>query len=912
MRTQYNRKDKSAPLRRDVRILGNILGSVLVDQGGPELLEWVEVIRQLAKSMRNGENDQNVFVEKIAEIPESQRTSVIRAFSVYFQLVNIAEQNHRVRRRREYERDKTERSQRDTMSGALMHLQHAGASEEVMEQLLAKLGIELVLTAHPTEATRRTLLDKHAQIESLMERYDTIDLTPREKSRWERQLVADVVSLWQTDAIRSRKITVLDEVRNGLYYFDHVLFEVLPEIHLEMEEQLNAIYKRTDGWKVPGFLHFGSWMGGDRDGNPNVTADITFATLLLHFEMAMAKYDASLYELGRVLSQTLSVVGISNELRGKVDANSSEPYRAFIAQIRAKLANTRLAIQEQSQQHDFYREPKEFWNDVRLIADSLAQHQGQLIVENHLKPLLRQIELFGFHIAALDIRQHSGIHEEALQEIGSLIGWRVYSEMSEEQKIELLTDELRNVRPLLNPHQTLTPKTTETLKVFHTIRSAQERFGQNSVQNYLISMTAGVSDILEVLVLAKQAGLFVASGDQVLQTNLDVAPLVETIEDLRAGAAMLERLLQIPVYRNHLQARGNLQEVMLGYSDSNKDGGYLTANWELYKAQRAMIDVASRYGISIKFFHGRGGALGRGGGPIERSILAQPPEALSGMVKITEQGEVISQRYSHSGIALRSLEKAISTVITASYDAEMSSRIEQELKWAPLLEQMSQVSMDKYQSLVYGDPDFLTYFYQSSPLEEITALQIGSRPAKRNNSARIQDLRAIPWVFSWTQNRHLLPAWYGLGTAFAQVSERHPDLLQICKQMYRTWPFFRALLDNAQMALAKADMMIAKAYSALVEDEVVRKRIFAMVEAEFALTKQFILSVCEINEVLEGNPVARSITLRNPYVDPLSYLQVHLLRELRSARSNGEDHEHLVKEVLLTINGIAAGLRNTG
>ncbi|MBX5437409.1 MAG: phosphoenolpyruvate carboxylase [Alicyclobacillaceae bacterium] len=902
------------PLRRDVRILGSLLGKVILAQCGREVFDSVERVRRAAKRLRveATADSRDRFAAEISRIPPEHRAHVIHAFSLYFQLVNIAEQNHRVRRRREYERSSGSRPQRGSLRQAFLRLKEAGLTADELDKLIHQLGVELVLTAHPTEAMRRTILDKHQHIAALIERFDDPLLSARELKDVEKQLRAEITALWQTRPVRKERITVLDEVRNGLYFLDEILFDVLPAIHLEMEQQLSQVYPdRT--WQVPSFIRFGSWMGGDRDGNPNVTADITEQTLMLHFDLAIRKYDERLAALGRDLSQSLEMVAASPALLASLASPADEPYRAKVDQIRDRLQGTYRRYHGDPHPGAFYHGPEELLADLRLMEQSLLENKGADIADVKLRPLIRQVELFGFHMATLDIRQHSEVHENAIDDLFRLAGMGPYRHLPEDDKVAVLTALLDDPRPLANPFAELTPSTRETLAVFHTVREGQRRFGEACIQNYLISMTQGVSDLLEVLVLCKEAGLYGKRPDGQVFSRLNVVPLFETIGDLRAAPVIVDGLFANPAYRRHLRARGDLQEIMLGYSDSNKDGGYLAANWELYRAQKRIYEVARRHGVKLKFFHGRGGALGRGGGPVERSILAQPPEALQGKVKITEQGEVIAQRYGHPGIAMRSLESAVAAVLVASTDVQSPEMCEAERRWSEILERIADDSFRAYQSFVFGNPDFLPYFHAATPIEEIGLLNIGSRPSRRKDSPRIEELRAIPWTFSWTQNRHLLPAWFGFGEAVERAVQQDPEVLTELRQMYREWPFFRVLIDNLQMALAKADMLIAYEYTQLVSDADLARRTFRRIEEEYDRTRRIVLAVTGHADILANQPVIQqSIRLRNPYVDPLSFFQVRLLKELRRRKQAGEAYEECLQQVLHTINGIAAGLRNTG
>jgi phosphoenolpyruvate carboxylase len=918
----------NTPLRRDVRILGSLLGEVLIHQEGKELFELVEEIRLLAKRMRSDFNPEvrKEFQEKIKSIPPERRRHVIRAFAIYFQLVNIAEQNHRVRRKREYELNNT-KPQRDSMEQAVQELLAASLTEQEVRQILQDVRINLVLTAHPTEAMRRTVLDKHHSIALSALQFDQT-LTLKEKERLWQKLLADIVSLWQTDEIRTRSLTVMDEVKNGLYYFEETLFEVLPMIHMELETLLAKTYPGSR-WDLPPIITFGSWIGGDRDGNPNVTPEITYQTMLLQCELALTEYLKEVEKLEKILSLSTRQIRVTDELLRSIEQEELptqesivdtqtgfEPYRRKLHQIHNKLLATRQRLQSSDTQGQClcYYSPNELLTDLEIIDRSLRTHHAEIIADTALRPFLWKVRLFGFHVATLDIRQHSSVHETAIADLAHQIGDPSYPSLNEEERIAWLTNVLLDRRIMTIPQMEYQPATAESLQLFQTIKTCQEQFGIMCIQNYLISLTQGVSDILEVLLLAKEAGLFYWKSDGEVHSTLNVVPLFETIEDLRGAADVLERLFQNPVYKHQLRARGYHQEVMLGYSDSNKDGGYLTANWELYKAQKQIHKMAEQYGVRITFFHGRGGALGRGGGPLTRSILAQPPEALDGRVKITEQGEVISSRYSMPGIAYRSLESALWAVIRGNVYRKTEQSIPQD--WEEAMEFVSQHSFRMYQEFVYGDPDFLSYFYTSTPIHEIAELKIGSRPAKRKNTQDIRDLRAIPWVFSWTQNRHLLPAWYAAGSSLRKYADMSQGNLQILQIMYEKWMFFKALIDNLQMALAKADMMIAREYAGLHPDPEIGKRIFAKISDEYDQTRKILLQITNQNNILDSSPVIQeSIRLRNPYVDPLSYLQVQLLKELRAQNATNDNREldqELVYEVMLTINGIAAGLRNTG
>ncbi len=916
-------------LRREVSFLGKLLGEVLLQQCGKSTFEIVEAIREQSKHLRSA-FDTDLFegyMNQIKGLEPETRHHVIRAFAVYFQLVNIAEQNHRIRRKKEYDRTQGQSIQKGSIESVIRELYQGGVSEEEIQHVLSIISLQLVMTAHPTEASRRTILEAHRRLSRLLLEHEQylIDETPehdRERKHVEEQIFNEILTLWQTDEIRDRKPTVLDEVRNGLFYFDETLFDVLPDIYEELERCLSKYYPHLS-WHVPTFLKFGSWIGGDRDGNPNVTSNFTWDTLHMHRNLALKKYEDSLTKLVSLFSFSTNLIKPSAELMESifVDSeqselepemawrNEKEPYRKKLTFMREKLHNIR-----DEEKHFKYASPEEFLSDLYLVERSLRTHSADRLADTHLKKLIRQVELFGFYLAKLDVRQHSKVHEQALTEILEMNGMHDnYGELEEQAKINVLIECLEDPRPLTSSHIQYSPATTECLAVFRTIANAQKEFGKNCISNYLISMTQGVSDLLEVLVFAKEVGLYKREKDGSVRCSLQSTPLFETIDDLRAAPEIMGHLFDIPCYASSLVDTNHVQEIMLGYSDSNKDGGVLTANWELREALINITEVATKRNLKLRFFHGRGGALGRGGMPLHRSIQAQPPETLGAGFKITEQGEVLSSRYAMKQIAYRSLEQATSAIISQALHASRGSQTELVQSWEPAMAKISEDALQKYQDLVFREPDFIDFFHESTPLLEIGELNIGSRPPKRKDSKSLEDLRAIPWVFAWTQSRYLMPAWYAAGTALRQFYQDQPDRLSTLRTMYAEWSFFRTLIDNLQMALAKADMLIAKQYVSMVKNEEVRTRIFTKIEEEYVLTSQMILLITGQKEILDNvGVIQESIRLRNPYVDPLSYLQVQLLNELRDLREVGNDNQFLLREVLLTINGIALGMRNTG
>jgi len=920
MSTDLKVNDSSLPLRRDVKLLGQILGEILVNHGGTELLDKVEKIRMMCKTLRI-HFDQDVYSElkqEISNLSSPMRKQVIRAFSMYFHLINVAEQNHRIRRKRQYHLEDDTIVQPDSIESAVLALKENNINEQMIQDVLNKLSLELVITAHPTEAAKRSILEIQRRIAEILKKLDHPLLTSRERRKLEESLFNEVTILWQTDELRHNKPTVLDEVRNGLYYFDQTLFEVLPEIHREVEDCLEKNYT-SKKWDVPNFLRFGSWIGGDRDGNPNVTPEVTWETLHRQRKLVLKKYKNVLVDLMKRYSHSTTRVEVSSEFIQTIEAEEdkyltddkkwpvkSEVYRRKFAVIIERL--------KQVGQSDLgYVSAEELLEDLFLVKRSLKVHHPAAHELKTIQKLIRQVQLFGFHLATLDIRNHSGEHEAAMTEILRKVQISDnYAQLSEEEKVRILEGILKDPRPLLLLNEDYTPETQKMIQVFHMIRKAHKEFGTRSISVYLVSMTKSPSDLLEVLVLAKEAGIYRLHADGSVESQLNVAPLLETIDDLSAGPVIMETLFKMPVYRNHLEVMNNQQEVMLGYSDGSKDGGTLTANWKLYKAQLEIHEMASKYKIGLKFFHGRGGSLGRGGGPLNKSLLSQPAETIGDGVKITEQGEVLSSRYLLEDIAYRSLEQATSTLMLAT--AHVSKVAERgnmrDGSWESAIEEISGVALKKYQSLVFEDPDFLTYFNEATPLRELGDLNIGSRPMSRKNRGRFEDLRAIPWVFAWTQSRQLLPAWYAAGTGLESFASKSDQNLQQLKVMYEKWPFFRSTIDNLQMALMKADITTAKEYLLLVKDQHIAERIFSNLMEEYEKTKNILLEITGDKELLDHTPnIKDSVYRRNPYVDPLNFLQVELIKQLRQ---QDEPSEELMTEVLLTISGISAGLRNTG
>ena len=916
-------------LRYWVRTLGNLLGETIVEQEGEETFLLEEELRSLAKSWRAGEqsaHDQIThLVSQVVKDPP-RALAMLKAFSTYFQLVNLAEEDQRVHILRQRAVVAHERGVpfTETIAHAVRRLQAEGMDAQEMRELLRELLVIPVFTAHPTEAKRRTVLFKLKKMAEILRELDRADLLPLERADKEAQLRENIVLLWQSDEMRDRPPTVLDEVRHGLYFFETTLFELLPKIYREMEKALADCYPGEE-FTVPIFLRYGSWVGGDRDGNPYVNVSVTEETIRTQKDVVLEQYKREVESLYNHLTSGVSRIDFSSVFiesvrrdlmlvpeseREVLDRFEQEPYRQKLIMMFRRLEATRIENQQNWKERKLnpraYRNVGEFLADLHLIRQSLLENKGERMARGQVSTLIRQVEVFGFHLATLDIRQHSSRHRSAMAEVLARYGLASdYEKMPEADRVAILSREIMNPRPL-TARLDFSEETNETLGLFRLIRQAREVIGPEMIESYIISMTTEVSNMLEVLLFVRDAGLM---------GQIDVVPLFETIEDLRAAPQIMTKLFRNAAYDQHLTQRDHRQQIMIGYSDSNKDGGYLIANWMLFQAQRGLAKVCDEFGVKSLLFHGRGGTVGRGGGPANRAILAQPPESVRGRIKLTEQGEVISGRYSNADIAHRHLEQLISAVMLTS---GRRPHHEKEASWGKVMDQLSEIAYRQYRQLI-ENPVFLKYFHETTPLEHISLLNIGSRPTRRKSSPGIADLRAIPWVFSWTQSRVNLPSWYGVGTALAEWvgaegssgGAGEGSRLAQLSEMYQNWLFFRTVLDNVQMGLLKGDMAIASLYAELT-DEQTRAEIFSDLQTEYDLTKRMVLAVTGYSELMENESwLQRSIKLRNPYVDPMNYIQVAALKQLREqADTAGADA--LRAAVLASMNGVAAGLQNTG
>lgn len=925
--------DPQDRLRSTIRFLGNLLGETIIEQEGQAIFELEEEIRNLAKNWR-AEGDPSTFQEQLDNMVHTlidephKALAVLKAFTIYFQLINIAEEQQRIYVLRDRARRAHEQNipVPETIAHGIRRLAEEGLTAAEIRELLHGLFIMPVFTAHPTESKRRTILLKLKDIANALYDMGYRHLLPTEEDVLVQRIREDIVLLWQSDETRDRRPTVMDEVREGLYYYEATLFRLTPLIYRELARALAESYP-GEQFDLPSFLRFGSWIGGDRDGNPFVTVATTEEALREQKETILKLYNIEVDWLYNNLSSAQTRVGISEALQESITRDFMlvpkneievlerfrlEPYRQklimMFRRLRATRAENDIPWQSRNQgapsNPRAYADAQEFLDDLRLISESLCANQGQRLAEGRLADLIRAVEVFGFHLATLDIRQHAERHRQAMAEILEYYHLAEgYAQMPEAERVALLSREIVSQRPL-TARLIFSPETNQTVELFRLIRRARQEIGPHAIETYIISMTTAVSNLLEVLLFARDADLF---------GEIDVVPLFETIDDLLAAPEIMSMLFANEAYRQHLAARGNRQQIMIGYSDSNKDGGYLRANWMLFQAQRNLAHMCDEHGVQLTLFHGRGGTLGRGGGPANRAILAQPQESVRGRIKITEQGEVLSSRYDETELAHRHVEQVVNAVLLSS---GRRPYYPQEQEWAAVMEELSQVAYKKYRALV-EKPSFVRYFHEATPIDHVDQLNIGSRPARRKKTEAITDLRAIPWVFAWTQSRVNLPSWYGVGSALFQWltgengGEIHPERLATLRQIYVSWPFFRTVLDNVQVGVGKADIHIAQLYASLATAEL-QEEIFTDLAAEFERTRAMLLQITQNKELLDNEQwLQRSIRLRNPYVDPLNYIQVAFLRELRKGPAV-TNREQLQAGISLSVNGIAAGLQNVG
>jgi phosphoenolpyruvate carboxylase len=935
-------------LNANIHLLDTLLGEVIRRLAGDEAFKLQEEIRCAAATLRAQPSVEKArsLQGHLEQLGLPALRTLIRAFSIRFDLTNLAEQQARIRANRL--RGLRLAPLAESLESALQQLRQQGVTACQLHELLQRALICPVFTAHPSEARRHTILEKLSAIAGQLNHLEHVNLLPRERESAVARIAQEVETFWLTDIVRRGRPTVIDEVRQGLRVVGNGLMDVVLRYYRELEAAVERVYPgfwlETDGKangtggkpsacsdsppfsrRIPALLRFGSWIGGDRDGNPNVTPTITAQAIRLQQETVLKHYLKRIQELGAQLSHSDQFVRVGDALRESLEQDTAltptesvqkdrEPYRSKCRSIAGKLQRTldyvravepRWTAKDGPTPPGVYMGRGELHADLTAIATDLTQAGAHATAAGPVHDLLRLVEVFGTHLVTLDVREHSARHSRALEEI---LAWAQvsgrYGKLSAGDRFDCLAHELQQTRPLIPTHLPFTAETTEVIQTFRTLSAVLEQQCPEAVEAYIISGTTEAAHLLEVLLLAREARLFRPSEGV---SRLNIVPLFEALEPLRNAAVIIQRLLHLPVYRQHLRLRGDLQEVMIGYSDSNKESGFLRSAWSLYRAQRDLGEMSRRTRIAMQIFHGRGGAIGRGGGPANRAILAQPHGSVEGRVRFTEQGEVIADRYGHPAIAERHLEQILNAVLRTSFGVAGDRP---DPVWEHALERLADCACHHYRALVYDTPEFLTYFEQATPIAEIARLKIASRPPRRSAAQGIAELRAIPWVFSWMQNRHTLPGWYGLGSAVADFVTSKAGDISMLQTMYQRWDFWRTLIDNAQMILAKADLTIARLYADLVEDQGVGDRIYEGIAEEYRRTTEVICLLTGQKALLENTPVLqRSIERRNPYVDPLSFVQVLLLKRLRAGH---EPREELLTAVLESINGIASGLKNTG
>ncbi len=914
-------------LSNDIRLLGRILGDIVRDQSGDDTFELIESVRKAAvNGRRNDESAVEALRSALSDQPIEQQLDVIRAFDWLSLLANTAEDVHLERRRR-FHRAARSTAQPGSLDATFERLRSIGVDADEVVGVIDALAVSPVITAHPTEVRRQTILDVLREIADVLDARHRLDADDPAIDDAEARLGVNILSLWQTAILRLSKLRVRDEINEALRYYSASLFETIPALSRHLEQIVEDDFGAVDA-DTSAAISMGSWIGGDRDGNPFVTADVMRLAIGRHTHVALGHHLATLHRLGRELSMSARLITPTVELTELADTSgddspfrADEPYRRALRGMHARLyAFAEDAIDPDVDEvpgplpavrRDPYSSIDELLADLDIVDASLRSHGGDALADAQIEPARRAAAIFGAHLCGLDMRQNSSVHETVIADLLANAGVHEdYPALTETDRVEVLTAELASPRLLRHPSATYTDQTTGELGVLDEAARSVARVGARAVPHYVISMAETVSDVLEVAVLLKEVGLVEpARAGRPASAQLDIVPLFETIGDLAESATTLTAMLANPVYSQLVTSRGDRQEVMIGYSDSNKDGGYLSSQWNLFAAQAALVEAADVAGVRLRLFHGRGGTVGRGGGPAYQAILAQPPGSVDRSIRLTEQGEMVAAKYSTPALARRNLETLLSATIESScLDAEQLGAPAD--GFVDTMQQLADTAFDAYRSLVYGDDRFVDFFRSITPTNEIATLNVGSRPASRKKSLAIEDLRAIPWVFGWTQCRLMIPAWYGAGSAFEAIAAQDADAAERFAQMYTDWPFFTAIVNNMGMVLAKTDIDIGRRYAdVLVEDATTRSDIFGRIEAEHTLTRAWHERITGSPDPLADNPLlARSLRNRYPYLDPLHVMQVDLLRRYRD-----RGHDELIERgIQLTINAIATGIRNSG
>jgi len=910
-------REATEPMRDDIRLLGSILGDTVREQNGDEVFDLVERARTASFRVRRSEIERAEVAEMFADIDVRQAVPVIRAFSHFALLANVAEDIHRERRRAIHV-DAGDPPQDSTLAATYLKLDAADLDSAIVAEALTGALVSPVITAHPTETRRRTVFDTQHRITQLMRLHARGHTKTDDGVDIETELRRRVLTLWQTALVRLSRLQITDEIAVGLRYYSAAFFDVVPKVNAGVRDALRSRWPDADLLPEP-ILRPGSWIGGDRDGNPNVTADVVRLATGSAAYTALNHYTAELSALEQELSMSSRLVAVTDELKALANdcdepARADEPYRCALRVIHARLTATAAQILDEQPDNLLdlglppYSTPEEMLADLDTVDASLRAHGSTLLADDRLAHLREAVRVFGFHLSGLDMRQNSDVHEEVVAELLSWAGVHPdYCSLSEDERVNVLAEELGTRRPLIGDREQLSELAQKELAIVAAAARAVEIYGPPAVPNYIISMCRSVSDLLEAGILLKECGLVDGAADEPY-CPVGIVPLFETIDDLQHGASILEAALDLPVYRSLVRARSDSQEVMLGYSDSNKDGGYLTANWALYRAELDLVESARKTGIRLRLFHGRGGTVGRGGGPSYQAILAQPPGAVNGSLRLTEQGEVIAAKYAEPVIAQRNLETLLAATLESTL-LDVEGLGDAAGPAYDILDELAARAQRAYSELVHETEGFVEYFLQSTPVSEIGSLNVGSRPTSRKPTSSISDLRAIPWVMAWSQSRVMLPGWYGTGSAVESWIAEDEGRIELLRELYQKWPFFQTVLSNMAQVLAKTDLGLAARYAELVEDESLRKRVFDKITAEHRRSINAHKLITGQDNLLADNPsLARSVFNRFPYLEPLNHLQVELLRRYRS----GDDDELVQRGILLTMNGLASALRNSG
>ncbi len=910
-------REATEPMREDIRLLGAILGDTVREQNGDEVFDLVERARIASFQVRRSEIERSDVAQMFDGIEIRKAIPVIRAFSHFALLANVAEDIHRERRRAIHV-EAGDPPQDSSLAATYVKLDAADLDSATVAEALTGALVSPVITAHPTETRRRTVFDVQHRITQLMRLHAQGHTKTPDDSDIDTELRRQVLMLWQTALVRLSRLQISDEIAVGLRYYEAAFFEVVPKVNAGVRQALRSRWPDAELLPEP-ILRPGSWIGGDRDGNPNVTADVVRLATGGAAYTALNHYTAELSALEQELSMSARLVAVTDELtalaqRCEEPARGDEPYRRALRVIHGRLTATAGQILDQEPDNLLdlglppYSTPEEMLADLDTVDASLRAHGSALLADDRLAQLREALHVFGFHLSGLDMRQNSDVHEEVVAELLAWAGVHPdYASLSEDERVNILAEELSTRRPLIGDREQLSELARKELAIISAAARAVDIYGPPSVPNYIISMCRSVSDLLEAGLLLKECGLLDASEDEP-HCPVGIVPLFETIDDLHRGASILEAALDLPVYRRIVRTRCDSQEVMLGYSDSNKDGGYLAANWALYRAELDLVESARKTGIRLRLFHGRGGTVGRGGGPSYQAILAQPPGAVNGSLRLTEQGEVIAAKYAEPLTAQRNLETLLAATLESTL-LDVEGLGDAAGPAYEILDELADRAQRAYSELVHETDGFVEYFLQSTPVSEIGSLNVGSRPTSRKQTSSISDLRAIPWVMAWSQSRVMLPGWYGTGTAIEEWLAGGEGRLETLRELYERWPFFQTVLSNMAQVLAKTDLGLAARYSELVQDESLRRRVFDKIAAEHQRSINAHKLITGQDNLLADNPaLARSVFNRFPYLEPLNHLQVELLRRYRS----GDDDELVQRGILLTMNGLASALRNSG